>query len=85
MTAFIVLVIPVMLAALVFMLLSAPRIVATAYDSLGVLGDKFSSALEDGKIVNIAANGLQMVALVLPVAGLTATSGRLGRRLAGGA
>ena len=84
-TAYIVLLIPVMLAALVFMLLSAPRIVATAYDSLGVLGDKFSSALDDGKIVNVAANGLQMVALVLPVAGLTATSGRLGRRLAGGA
>ena len=84
-SAYIVLLIPVMLAALVMMVLAAPRIVATAYDSLGVLGDKFSSALDDGKIVNVAANGLQMVALVLPVAGMTATSGRLGRRAVGGA
>ena len=84
-TVYIVTLIPVLLLALVFMVLSAPRVVATAYDSLGVLGDKFSSALEDGKGVNVAANALQMVALVLPVAGMTATAGRLGRRLVGGA
>jgi putative peptide zinc metalloprotease protein len=84
-TAYIVALIPVMLFALVMMVLSAPRVVATAYDSLGVLGNKFSAALDAGKGVNAAASGLQMAALVLPVAGMTATSGRIGRRIVGGA
>ncbi|MEY2442312.1 MAG: putative peptide zinc metalloprotease protein, partial [bacterium] len=84
-TAYILALIPVMLFALVMMVLSAPRVVATAYDSLGVLGDKFSSALDAGRGINAAAAGLQMTALVLPVAGMTATSGRLGRRIVGGA
>ena len=84
-TTYIVVLIPVMLAALAMLVLSAPRIVATAYDSLGVLADKLSSALDAGKAVNVAANALQMTALVLPVAGMTATFGRLGRRGLGGA
>jgi len=84
-TTYIVVLIPVMLAALAMMVLSAPRVVATAYDSLGVLAGKFSTALDAGKVVDVAANALQMTALVLPVAGMTATSGRLGRRLFGGA
>ena len=84
-TTYIVALIPIMLFALVMMVLSAPRVVATAYDSLGVLGDKFSAAWSAGKGVDAAAAGLQMTALVLPVAGMTATSGRLGRRLVGGA
>ena len=84
-TTYIVVLIPVMLAALVMMVLGAPRVVATAYDSLGVLADKFSAALSAGKGVNAAATALQMTALVLPVAGMTATSGRIGRRIAGGA
>ena len=84
-TIYILTLIPVMLFALVMMVLSAPRVVATAYDSLGVLGDKFSSALDDGKGVNAAASALQMIGLCLPVAGMVATSGRLGRRVVGGA
>jgi putative peptide zinc metalloprotease protein len=84
-TTYIVALIPVMLFALVMMVLSAPRVVATAYDSLGVLANKFSAALDAGKGVNAAASGLQMTALVLPVAGMTATSGRIGRRVVGGA
>jgi len=84
-TVYIVTLIPAMLFALTMLVLSAPRIVATAYDSLGVLGGKFSSALDDGKGVNVAASALQMVALCLPIAGMTATAGRLGRRVVGGA
>lgn len=84
-TVYILTLIPAMLFALVMMVLSAPRVVATAYDSLGVLGGKFSSALDDGKGVNVAASALQMVALCLPIAGMTATAGRLGRRVGGGA
>ncbi|MEA2192951.1 MAG: putative peptide zinc metalloprotease protein [Solirubrobacteraceae bacterium] len=84
-TTYILVLIPVMLFALVMMVLGAPRMVATAYDSLGVLADKFSTALDAGKGVNAAACGLQMTALLLPVAGMTATSGRVGRRVVGGA
>jgi putative peptide zinc metalloprotease protein len=84
-TAYIVALIPVMLFALAMMLLSAPRVVATAYDSLGVLADRFSAALDAGRGLTAAASGLQMMALVLPVAGMTATSGRIGRRVVGGA
>ena len=84
-TAYILALIPVMLFALVMMVLSAPRVVATAYDSLGVLADKLSAAVDAGKGVDAAASGLQMLALVLPVAGMTATSTRLGRRVVTGA
>ena len=77
--------IPLLMAGLVMMIISAPRVFATAYDSLGVLSDKFSVALDGGEGITVAASGLQMAALVLPCAGFLATSGRLGRRLVGGA
>ncbi len=84
-SAYVVTLIPILLAGLVLMIISAPRVLATAYDSLGVLADKFSAAVEDGEGIRVAASGLQMFALVLPCAGLIATSGRLGRRAIGGA
>ena len=74
-SAYVLTLIPVTLFALVILLLSAPRVVATAYDSLGVLADKLSAALRDGSGVSAAASGLQMTALVLPIAGMVATSG----------
>ena len=60
------------------MLLSAPRVFATAYDSIGVQFDKVGDALDEGKGINVAAGVLQIAAVSLPCLGMIFTSGRLG-------
>lgn len=84
-SAYVLTLIPVLLAALVFMLLSAPRVFATAYDSFGVQYDKVGSALDDGKGVNVSAGVLQMIAIGLPCLGMVFTTTRLGSRVGKGA
>jgi putative peptide zinc metalloprotease protein len=77
-TAWVMVVIPLLLVNMVYILLSAPRLVATAWDSAarqyGVLTS--SAGLEAG----VAA--LQLVILAIPTIGMTLTFSRLGRRVA---
>ncbi len=68
--------------AVVLMLLSAPSVFATAYDSIGVQYDKVGDALDGGKGFNVAAGVLQIAAVALPCLGMMFTTGR--HRLAGG-
>ncbi len=75
-------VVPLLVLSFVLMLLHAPRAFATAYDSVGVQWDKVASA--DG-IVAGAAGGFQLLALILPSAGMALTTGRVGAKLGGGA
>ena len=84
-TAYVLTVVPVLLFALLMALLHAPRMFATAYDSLGVQWDKLGAALTDGEPAGIAAGGLQMLALSLPLAGMVLTFGRVGSRAGKGA
>jgi putative peptide zinc metalloprotease protein len=79
-STYVLVLIPVMLLAIALMVLHAPRAFATAYDSLAVQWDKVTAAFGDDDIVRGLAGSLQVVALVTPCAGMTATTARLGRR-----
>ncbi|MEA2289612.1 MAG: putative peptide zinc metalloprotease protein [Solirubrobacteraceae bacterium] len=81
-TGYVCTVVPLLLAAVVLMVLHAPRAFATAYDSFGVQWDRIASA---SGIVAGAAGTVQMVMLLLPCAGMALTSGRVGGRVCGSA
>src|SRR5215216_1554937 len=63
------------------MAMSAPRLFATIYDSFFSYYDNVASTFSEGNAAEAAADSIQMVFLVLPLAGLTYTSGRVGKRL----
>jgi len=69
--------------ALIFgmMLLHAPRVFATAWDSFFVQLDKASDGFGGGKPLLGAGACLQMAALVLPAVGFSLTFARFGRRV----
>jgi hypothetical protein len=79
------LLIPVLLFAVVMMLLHAPRVFATAYDSFGVRWDQASNAFGDGHVTTGLGGILQMAALGLPAVGMVVTTARLGGRVGAGA
>jgi putative peptide zinc metalloprotease protein len=80
-TAWVLMVIPILLYVFSVMAMSAPRIFATAWDSFFIHYDKVSSALSEGKALASVAGVVQMVFLVLPAGGMTMTFGRVGKRL----
>ncbi len=84
-TAYVLIVVPLLAFALLLSILHAPRMFATGWDSLGVQYDKVGKALDDGAAASVAAGGLQMLALALPGAGLCLTFLRLGSRAGKGA
>jgi putative peptide zinc metalloprotease protein len=84
-SAYVLTLIPVLLLAVVMMLLSAPRVFATAYDSVGVQYDNVAEALDQSKGINVAAGALQIVAICLPCLGMVFTSGRISSRVGKGA
>jgi putative peptide zinc metalloprotease protein len=84
-TAYVLTVVPLLLFSLLMALLHAPRVAATAYDSAGVQWDELSAALDRGAPASIGAAVLQGLMLVLPVAGLCLTFGRVGSRAGKGA
>ena len=84
-SAYVLTLIPVLAMALIFMLISAPRVFATAYDSIGVQYDKVGTGLDDGKGFGVAAAVLQLAAITLPCLGMIFTTGRLGSRVGKGA
>lgn len=80
-TSYIVLLIPVLVLVFGLMLLHAPRVLATAYDSLGLRWDKVSAAFGDGSIGLGFGNLLQCAALVIPALGMVVSGGRVGKRM----
>ena len=84
-TVWVVLVIPLLLLQLLMLLLHAPRIIATAWTSLGEKTDGISTALGDGDWLGVASGAFQSVILVLPILGIVLTFVRLGGRAAAGA
>ena len=50
-------------------LITAPRVVATTWDSVGLHWGKVSQAYGDGELLSAAAGALGIFAIVLPVAG----------------
>jgi putative peptide zinc metalloprotease protein len=80
-TAWVLLLIPVLLFVFGVLIFNAPRMVATAWDSLLLQKDKIS----DGTGLEIVSGLIQSVALVLPLGGMTYTFTKGGKRLATGA
>ncbi|MGH2773735.1 MAG: hypothetical protein ACRDIU_11450 [Actinomycetota bacterium] len=83
-TAWVLLVIPFLAYAFVTMVVTAPRVLATGYDSFTSQLQKVKADLSRGSQTGAAAGSLQMGMLVLPMAGMTVTFGRVGKRVAAG-
>jgi putative peptide zinc metalloprotease protein len=83
-TAYVLAVVPLLVLVLGLAVLHAPRVFATAWDALGLQWDRLDRAIDGGAPASIAAGGLQLVALALPVAALCLTlvrvSSHAGRR-----
>ena len=84
-TLYVIALIPVLAIVFGFMLISAPRIFATAWDSMFVQGDKITDAFSNGSVLTAFAGGFQFLSLLLPVAGITMTVTRTGKRILTGA
>lgn len=78
-------VIPILLYGFVTMLMSAPRVIATGYDSFLVQWSRTSGAFGDGETAKGVTGGMQMAMLALPFLGMTVTTGRVAKKLGGGA
>ena len=81
---YVVLLVPTLLGLLVVLVLTAPRIFATAYDSLGLQIDRVGDAVADGAVALAALGVLQVITLVLPCLAIVLTATRIGRRAVGG-
>jgi putative peptide zinc metalloprotease protein len=80
-TAWVLLVIPVLLYLLGVLIVSAPQLYATAWDAFFVHYDEVRDAFGTGKVIEVAAGLLQIVLLVIPVAGVTLTFVLVGKGL----
>jgi putative peptide zinc metalloprotease protein len=83
-TAWVMILVPVLIAMFGLMALTAPRVFATAWSSLGSQWDAARHAVDTGSYGRASLSAIQACALILPVAGLVATFGRLGSRIANG-
>jgi putative peptide zinc metalloprotease protein len=72
--------IPLLGGLLVLLVLIAPRMVATAWDALGLQTDRLSAAAEDREVATGTLAVVQSISLILPLLGLALSVGRLGRR-----
>jgi putative peptide zinc metalloprotease protein len=80
-TAWVLLLIPVLLFVFGLLIFNAPRMVATAWDSLLLQKDRISG----GSGLEIVSAVIQSIALVLPLAGMSYTFVKGGKRLGEGA
>jgi putative peptide zinc metalloprotease protein len=83
-TVYVMTLVPLLLFLFGLMAFNAPRIFATAWDSLFVQWDKASAAFGGGQILSGIVDGLQMAILLLPAAGIVASFARAGVRLGKG-
>jgi putative peptide zinc metalloprotease protein len=79
-TLWVLVVVPVLLFNVLMILVYAPRIFATGWDSFWVQVDRTTGAFGQGNALAGSAGILQMIALALPTLGLTYTFGRFGTR-----
>jgi putative peptide zinc metalloprotease protein len=84
-TLWVLAVIPILSYGFVTMVTSAPRVIATGYDSFLVQWDRASGALDAGRTGAAAAGGLQIAMLALPFGGMAVTTARVAKRIGGGA
>jgi putative peptide zinc metalloprotease protein len=83
-TGWVIVLIPVLFFIFGFMVINAPRIFATAWDSFLVHFDKASDAFGGGHALSGVVSSGQMVMLALPAAGIAYSSSRAGTKALGG-
>ena len=81
-TAWVAVVVPVMLAMLLTAVFVLPRLIATAWQSGRVHGAQLMSAAEQADLVGVGAGVLRLIALCLPVLGTTYLMISMSRRMA---
>jgi putative peptide zinc metalloprotease protein len=79
--AWIFFLVPVLLLVFGMLIFNAPRMLATAWDSLGLQYDR----IQEGGALNVLAGTVQSLALILPLLGITYTSARVAQRMLQGA
>jgi putative peptide zinc metalloprotease protein len=82
-TLYVLSVVPLLLFMFGLMVINAPRIFSTAYDSFFVQYHKVQHAFDGGSAINGVIGILQMLILVLPAIGIVATFWMIGRRVFG--
>ena len=75
---------PLVVLLLAWLVIGAPRLFATIFDSLRMHADRAGAAAGDADWAAAALGGLQVIALTLPCAAISLTFGRLGRLLSRG-
>jgi putative peptide zinc metalloprotease protein len=83
-TAYLAALIPLVALLLTWLIVGAPRLFATIFDSLVLHAGRVGGAVGGGEWATAALNALQVGALLLPCAMITVAFGRLGWLLAGG-
>ena len=76
--------VPLLGGLLVVLALVAPRMVATAWDALGLQTDRVSAAAANREILAGAVAVVQSISLALPLLGIALSLGRVGRRAGAG-
>jgi putative peptide zinc metalloprotease protein len=84
-TAWVVALVPILLVVFALMVFNAPRVVATAWDSLLIHLDEASGRFGEGHVLGGLASSVQTATLVLPALGILVTLGRGGKRMLAGA
>jgi putative peptide zinc metalloprotease protein len=82
-TLWVVAVIPVLLLSLLFVAITLPRVVATAWDSAGLQRDALTNAVGTGEWITATASALSLVAVSLPVLSSIYIIGRVANRVRG--
>ena len=82
-TAYVLTVVPLLLFMFGLMLINAPRIFSTAYDSFFVQYHKVQNAFDGGSAITGTIGIFQMLILVLPAVGIVATFWMVVRRVFG--
>jgi putative peptide zinc metalloprotease protein len=83
-TAWVVLVVPLLLFSLVMMVLSFPRVAGTAWASVGRQWARLEAQLGDGDLLAVVVRVLSIVAIALPVLGVVFIVSRVVRQVVAG-
>ena len=73
-TTWVLLTVPVLIVVFTLMVIHAPRVLATSWDSLFVHKNKISDAMSGGDVAKALVGGIQSLMLVLPVGGMGVTA-----------
>jgi putative peptide zinc metalloprotease protein len=79
-TAYVLVLVPVIAFIFLMLLINAPRVLATGWDSFWLHWDRVGPDLAAGQTGRGAMSVFQMIVLVLPAAGLVYSTGRVGHR-----